>query len=453
MEDDDQNYSESENFDSDVSEIDGPFPSAVRIFSLFREALPPNHDDNSTDGESTDSDEQLMEPSAFPDDNTRTLPCEHKYLGELEQIRGRIIMDDDSIQKIPLLIPSNPVMLVPGQTVPLIENQESGINVLKYAVESDHIFGIISSAFWDPNKKVSNAVGTTAEIYEYAQTENGFIIKAKGRQRFKILKVTSELMNDSYIRFAFIKIQPEVRLNSVLDGVQLPSLNKFRTSQRFKCMRRESCQTRWPAWTYRNYDEKYLVDRVKKKVAEHCKFKNLVLPDDPTSLSFQLLKIVPIPQKMVLEALQLNSPIQRLRWLLFILDSQTSKLLCVTCKTSVGYHSDIFSMSAEGPHGTYVNSFGYVHELITLKKVKNTYAQGPPETQYSWFPGYAWSILSCKSCQYHLGWKFTACSDNLTPSEFWGIKNSSVTVKNDKNMETSAPTRTFRYRFRGPRFH
>lgn len=57
-------------------------------------------------------------------------------------------MDDDSIQKIPLLIPTNPVMLVPGQTVPLIENQESGINVLKYAVESDHIFGIISSAFW-----------------------------------------------------------------------------------------------------------------------------------------------------------------------------------------------------------------------------------------------------------------------------------------------------------------
>ena len=52
--------------------------------------------------------------------------------------------------------------------------------------------------------------------------------------------------------------------------------------------------------------------------------KNLSLPDDPTTLSFQLLKIVPISQKMVLEAMQLNSPIQRLRWLLFILDSQVS---------------------------------------------------------------------------------------------------------------------------------
>ena len=54
-------------------------------------------------------------------------------------------------------------------------------------------------------------------------------------------------------------------------------------------------------------------------------------------------------------------------------------------------------MSAEGPHGTYVNSFGYVHELITLKKVKNTYAEGPPQTQYSWFPGYVRIITAILS--------------------------------------------------------
>lgn len=57
-------------------------------------------------------------------------------------------MDDDSVQKIPLLFPASPVMLVPGQTFPLKETDETAINVLKYAVDSDHIFGIISSAFW-----------------------------------------------------------------------------------------------------------------------------------------------------------------------------------------------------------------------------------------------------------------------------------------------------------------
>lgn len=50
--------------------------------------------------------------------------------------------------------------------------------------------------------------------------------------------------------------------------------------------------------------------------------KNIVLPNDATTLSFLLLKIVPISQKLVLEAMKLNSPIQRLRWIINILDSQ-----------------------------------------------------------------------------------------------------------------------------------
>lgn len=55
----------------------------------------------------------------------------------------------------------------------------------------------------NPTRTVSDVVGTTAEIYEYAQSENGFIIKAKGRQRFKVLKVTSELIKYSDLRLTF----------------------------------------------------------------------------------------------------------------------------------------------------------------------------------------------------------------------------------------------------------
>lgn len=65
--------------------------------------------------------------------------------------------------------------------------------------------------------------------------------------------------------------------------------------------------------------------------------KHLNLPDDPTSLSFQLLKIVPISQKLVLEAMHLNSPIQRLRWIINILDSQVPN---ITIHTSIKYLTD-----------------------------------------------------------------------------------------------------------------
>ena len=44
-------------------------------------------------------------------------------------------------------------------------------------------------------------------------------------------------------------------------------------------------------------------------------------------------------------------------------------------------------MSSEGPQGAYVNPGGYVHETLTLYKVKNLALIGVPSTEYSWFPG------------------------------------------------------------------
>lgn len=66
---------------------------------------------------------------------------------------------------------------------------------------------------------------------------------------------------------------------------------------------------------------------------------------------------------------------------------QTGKLKCATCHVTVGFASDIFAMSAEGAHGTYVNSLGYVHELITIRKVQHVSSTSEMDTNYSWFPG------------------------------------------------------------------
>jgi cereblon len=44
-------------------------------------------------------------------------------------------------------------------------------------------------------------------------------------------------------------------------------------------------------------------------------------------------------------------------------------------------------MSSEGPQGAYVNPGGYVHETLTLYKIKNLHLVGESSTEYSWFPG------------------------------------------------------------------
>ena len=32
---------------------------------------------------------------------------------------------------------------------------------------------------------------------------------------------------------------------------------------------------------------------------------------------------------------------------------------------------------------------------------------GRPSSHESWFPGYSWTIASCRGCMNHLGWRFT----------------------------------------------
>lgn len=61
------------------------------------------------------------------------------------------------------------------------------------------------------------------------------------------------------------------------------------------------------------------------------------------------------------------------------------------------------------------------------------------KTWFSWtcvkFCRYAWSVLTCSGCRFHLGWKFTAQQPHLVPKEFWGIRNSSIDIKYHKNTE------------------
>jgi hypothetical protein len=51
-----------------------------------------------------------------------------------------------------------------------------------------------------------------------------------------------------------------------------------------------------------------------------------------------------------------------------------------------------------------------VHQTMTFRSLEynehNVVVHGRPTTRDSWFPGYAWRIVSCARCYSHLGWKF-----------------------------------------------
>ena len=43
-----------------------------------------------------------------------------------------------------------------------------------------------------------------------------------------------------------------------------------------------------------------------------------------------------------------------------------------------------------------------VHDMVTIKRALGLRPLGHPETAYSWFPGYAWTIVNCTICREHM---------------------------------------------------
>jgi len=55
---------------------------------------------------------------------------------------------------------------------------------------------------------------------------------------------------------------------------------------------------------------------------------------------------------------------------------------------------------------------------------------------------YAWTIVQCRHCSSHMGWRFTAVKKKLKPESFWGLCRSSLLPglqNEDQNSEAWLP--------------
>ena len=194
--------------------------------------------------------------------------------------------------------------------------------------------------------------------------------------------------------------------------------------------------TPFPAWVYEQYDGCCLVEKAHHLLGRLRLFSQsqVNVPREPQELSFWLAANLPLDDKHKLKLLAFNCSIRRLRYEISLME-QCPVLCCRNCNEEIGKQEDIFSMSSEGPQGAYVNPGGYVHETLTLYKAKNLSLIGAPSTEYSWFPGYAWTICQCRYCDSHMGWKFKATKPNMVPKKFWGLSRRSLRPQLSLNVE------------------
>ncbi|XP_043674628.1 protein cereblon isoform X2 [Vespula pensylvanica] len=345
------------------------------------------------------------------------------------------------ILNLPLLV-KHSIILFPGQTLPMKSESIEVIRMLQNCIQKDHIFGVICVN----NGKMVH-VGTTAEVYEYYDGDlmaGSFRLKAKGRQRFKILRV---IMKGYDMFSANVKILPEVTLNhpfldyrlASLDHLRVQPTNEQELKQQDFVEKVDSVITPWPSWVYKQYDPV----RLSSKIRHHLQFlekRGGNIPKDPIELSFWVAQNVLVDDDERIDLLNYDCAIARLqREIKFLIEDRS--FVCIHCDNFIAHQSNMFPMSTEGLQSTYCNGYGVIFETITVYHAEGLKLNmDTSSTDYSWFPGYAWTTASCNNCYSHMGWKFTAVKNNLKPKAFWGLSRRALKNKTNKKADDTTET-------------
>lgn len=389
----------------------------------------------------------------------RVAPTLHSYLGEvgdvsgaashadLERVANQVQSDEGAstssmsftkTMRIPLLL-FNEYMLFPGDTFPLfLGNEEDhfsgGLNedarrVVALANAAPPpltgFFGVVCIGAWmNADAPRLPMVGTLAEIRQIG-SDSGLV--AKGRVRFAV-KDPPKLFSSFALDGARAVANVEVTLLS--DAiVKKPSIRRINPQVTSHSDR-----------VHDMFDPHVLAGRLRASPAlavvlsgangknedEKTEKHTSSFPSDPAVLSHRVASCAPVSLDTRYELLCAETVVDRLKLELKLFcdcDTKAVSLKCASCDNQISQLENVISMSEEGPSGSYCNPAGVVHDLLTVSGVaRNAVAlEGTPSTEFSWFPGFAWTVAFCVRCRQHLGWEFTCVGDENTST-----KNSSA---------------------------
>ncbi|GJQ80658.1 hypothetical protein Trydic_g9242 [Trypoxylus dichotomus] len=358
----------------------------------------------------------------------KSLPATHRYLGRLDNVGGYTILDEGQVIPGMLAIHTN-TLVFPGFTLPLVLRDYETDHLLE-DIKKGHMFALICT---DRVKTKLYEYGVIMEVYETSAKRGVINLKAKGRQRCEILPDTMTRNPWARMQKLTVKILGEPNIKSPISNTQLQTLRSRRTNfnsdyqslmRNYKHRRYHLSQYPYASWVYDHNELGYLVDLITKNLAKFYTKEHL--PQDPTSLSYWFVQNYQLTHEERLDILKCPSVLERLRLELRYMNMKRS-LICGRCSIEIANQSDVFAMSREGVQSNYCNPGGQVYETITVSEAKNYITAGEPSKQFTWFPGYAWTIIQCKCCASHLGWLFT--SSNHHPQRFFGLAHSCLDIK------------------------
>ena len=388
----------------------------------------------SLSNQDADSDTEDVERTEF----NRSLATRHTYLpGDSQELHGSTILPENEKMLLPILIEDT--VLFPFKTLPISFEGNEIQFIENHLIKSN---AIVVAA--------TDSIGCTAEIHSksYNSDNEELTVTTVGRQRVKILKetlfkrppISMRLLVGMVVAIPDDPLQeiphdifscPNPLLRSAFSAVQCVTDNNLDMSKQetkrllkpYTRFKRSGTLTAFNRHTLRLFEEDELMQQAKSLFIEKLGQAPCELPNDFTSFTYKFAGSLPFINEVLLAILRIDSPHQRLRFIMKCL-SNTSDLQCAACESVITNSKYIFSMSQEGPLANYINPHGAVYDTLTVTDVLSTRLFGTPTSEYSWFPGYKWTILRCAHCNQHLGWKFQA--SKMLPKLFFGLTRKSL---------------------------
>ncbi|WKY04911.1 hypothetical protein Q1695_005711 [Nippostrongylus brasiliensis] len=310
------------------------------------------------------------------------------------------------------------LIVLPGQMVPMQIHNSVSRSIVQRAIDEKSYLGLLPIVQGDlgPSKERH---GILLQVSKYLNDGLTMKVQAMGRQRFRVISMENETASTSMAR---VEVLPNNTRTPLIEAVcptrvrQLPSKKKLHILS-------EMCNI--PSFVA----DKTNLDHQCQELGSWMKMWfssdkiQAALEQGPVSFSYWAARNIPMTLTAKYEHLVENETNLRVTSLLNLIDQMTD-LVCRGCGLLICSVRDIVNMNSEGTSSHFVNSAGYIHEMVTVAEAQNFVPRDVPCAKFSWFPGYKWQIIECRFCMDHLGWEFT--SRRYNPAKFYGITRKAV---------------------------
>ncbi|XP_047027298.1 protein cereblon-like [Helicoverpa zea] len=369
-----------------------------------------------------------------------SIAASHSYLGAgLEQARGRRVLEAGWRGRVP--VAAHHGVVFPGEVVPMLLPHAADAALIVDAINTHKLFGLLCPS--ETGDKLSG-YGVLCEVMMFGiehmlAQPTSVTFKARAIHRFVLERGPRQALAYRRMRAAELRVLPELAARDGLRAARLASLDALRSplplapgQRRLRAL--DAAATPWPLFVHDILD----FERMRRIICDYFDTMSLGdrLPEEPVSLSFWVASNLPLSLADRLALFAVDNALLRLHMEChFISRVNKSVLCCSSCMTQIARREHLFAMSSEGVHSNYTNLGGYMHDLLTVREVSNVRAAGPSSEEYSWFPGYSWTVAHCRLCAAHVGWRFDATKGRLRPLTFYGICRNYVTPHTDDSAQ------------------